>query len=329
MSSSQHLADRNIALDLVRITEAAALVSARYVGRGDPDDMSEAASDALRIAFQSLHIKGTVVTSKNPKNPTPMLNDGEQVGFGDGLEVDVAFDPVDGIQSASRGHHNAMSVVAMATRGAMFSPLHSRYAFKMAVCAEAAAVVDLNAPVKDNLQAMAKAMGKDVRDLKIFVLDRPRHEALINEIRAVGAQISLHRDGDIVGALLAFNPHADMDMMIGAGGTSEAVVTACAAKGSGGQFLIRLDPQTDDERRLVEADGFDLSRVYGIDDLVKGECFFAGTGITDGELVDGVHYKGDYAVTHSLITRGRTGTWRQIEAWHNLKKLSKMSSIRY
>lgn len=326
----QHLADKNIALDLVRVTEAAALASARFTGLGDKELVDRAAVDAMRIAFQSLHIQGTIVIGEGEKDEAPMLYTGEKLGFGDGLEFDIAVDPIDGTSCVAGGRPNGIAAVGIALKGTMFNPGHSYYCEKMAVGAEAAGVIDLDAPIKDNIQKVAKALGKDVRELKVFVLDKPRHEQLIKDIHAAGARVMVHSDGDIAGALMAIDPTTDIDMLVGIGGTPEAVVTACAIKGTGGQMLTRLAPKTNEEREAIIKDGFDLNLIRSVDDLITtDQCFFAATGVTPGELLDGIHYKGGYAITSSISSRGRTGTRRYIQAWHDRKKLSKMSTIEY
>ena len=326
----QHLTDKNIALDLVRVTEAAALACGRYVGRGDKEAVDGAAVDAMRIAFQGLHIRGTVIVGEGEKDKAPMLYTGEQVGFGDGIELDVAVDPVDGTTCVARGRSNAITAAGLALKGHMFNPGHSYYCKKIVVGAEAAGVIDIDAPVKDNLYKVAKALGKTINDLRVFVLDKPRHEKLIRDILMEGARVMIHGEGDIAGAVMAVDPFTDIDLVMGTGGTPEAVVTACALKGTGGQMLIKLDPQSQEERKLIEKDGIDLNLVRSVDDLITtDQCFFAATGVTDGEFLKGVRYHDGYAVTSSMTTRGRTGTRRNIEAWHDRKKLSKMSSIPY
>jgi fructose-1,6-bisphosphatase II len=326
----QHLADKNIALDLVRVTEAAALASARFTGFGDKELVDRAAVDAMRIAFQGIHIQGTIVIGEGEKDEAPMLYTGEKVGFGDGPEFDIAVDPIDGTSCVAGGRPNGIAAVGIALKGSMFSSGHSYYCEKMAVGPEAANVIDLDAPIKDNLEKVAKALGKKVGELNVFVLDKPRHSDLINNIHKAGARVMVHSDGDIAGALMAIDPIADIDILVGIGGTPEAVVTACAIKGTGGQMLTRLTPKTDAEREAIIKDGVDLNLIRGVDDLVTSDqCFFAATGVTPGELLDGVHYKGGYALTSSISSRGRTGTRRYIQAWHDRVKLSKMSSIEY
>lgn len=326
----QHLTDKNLALDLVRVTEAGALAAARFYGKGDKEAADKAAVDAMRIAFQGIHVQGTVIIGEGEKDKAPMLYNGEAVGYGDGPEVDVAVDPVEGTSAVANGRMNALSVVGMAKKGGLFNPGRSFYCKKIAVCAAAAGVIDINAPVKVNLQAVAKALGKPVTEINAFVLDKPRHRKLISDIRLAGARVNLHNDGDVAGALMACDPDSPIDILIGTGGTPEAVITACALKGIGGQILVQYDPQSEEERNNLLADGVDLSRVLSIDDLVTtDQCFFAATGVTDGEVLAGVTYRGDLAITKSLSTRGRTGTMRYVEAHHNRRKLAKMSSIEY
>lgn len=326
----QHLTDKNLALDLVRVTEAGALAAARFYGKGDKEAADKAAVDAMRIAFQGIHVQGTVIIGEGEKDKAPMLYNGEAVGYGDGSEVDVAVDPVEGTNAVANGRMNALSVVGMAKKGGLFNPGRSFYCSKIAVCREAAGVIDINAPVKTNLQAIAKALGKPVSEVNVFVLDKPRHKKLITNIRLAGARVNLHNDGDVAGALMACDPRSHIDVLLGTGGTPEAVITACALKGIGGQILVKFDPQSEEEKKNVIEDGFDLERVLTVDDLVTtDQCFFAATGVTDGEVLEGVRYEGEFAITKSLSTRGRTGTMRYVEAYHNRKKLAKMSTIEY
>ncbi|MDD6318892.1 MAG: class II fructose-bisphosphatase [Succinatimonas hippei] len=326
----QHLADKNIALDLVRVTEAAALAATVQTGRGDKDAVDQAAVNAMRIAFQALHIRGTVVIGEGEKDHAPMLFNGEHVGYGDGPEMDVAVDPVDGTSCVAFGRPNGLAAAGIALKGSMFNPGHSYYCMKLVVPEEAAGIADLDAPAGEMAVKVAKALGKPVGELNVFILDKPRHEKLAAEIRAAGARVMLHAEGDIAGSLMVVDPFSNIDMLIGIGGTPEAIITACGLKGSGGQMLTRLAPKTKEERDAIEADGIDLNAVRSLDDLVKtDQCFFACTGVTNGELLQGVVYKKGYAVTSSLTTRGRTGTRRLIQAFHDRVKLSKMSTVRY
>lgn len=330
MSVEQHLTDRNLALELVRVTEAGALAAARLVGRGEKEEADGAAVSAMRIAFQSVHIRGTVIIGEGEKDHAPMLYNGETVGFGDGPEIDIAVDPVEGTNAVAYGRPNGLAVIGCTPKGGMFNPGRSYYCKKLVVGKEAANVIDLDAPVADNLKKIAFALGKPVSELNIFVLDKPRHVGLINDIRIAGARIHLYTDGDVAGALMAADPRHQMDVLMGIGGTPEAVITACALKGTGAQMLTRLNPLSDEERKNIEADGISIDTIRSIDDLItSNESYFAATGITEGELLDGVAYRGEYAITSSMATRGRTGTTRYIQAWHNRKKLATMSSIRY
>lgn len=230
---AQHLTDKNLALDLVRVTEAGALASARYFGRGDKEEADEVAVSAMRIAFQSVHIRGTVVIGEGEKDHAPMLYTGEKVGFGDGPELDIAVDPIEGTNAVAYGRPNAISVIGAVQKGGMFNPGHSYYCKKLVVGSEAASVIDIDAPTKDNMLKIAKAKGKAVSELNVFVLDKPRHTGLIQELRLLGARVHLYSDGDVAGALMAADPRHSMDVLIGIGGTPEAVITACALKGTG------------------------------------------------------------------------------------------------
>ena len=299
--------EKNLALDIVRITEAAALASARWLGRGDKEAGDGAAVDAMRISFATLHIDGLVIIGEGEKDNAPMLANGEKVGMGVGPCLDVAVDPVEGTSLLAYGRPNAISVVGVAPQGSMFNPGPSYYMQKLVVSREARDVVDLDAPVKVNLANVAKAMGKSVQDLVVFVLDKPRHEKLISEIRQSGARIQLHTDGDVAGSLMAVDPRSEVDIMMGTGGTPEGVLAACAIKGMGGQILARLDPQSYVEKEAINEAGVDVREVLTVNDLVRSDdCFFAATGISGGDFLRGVRYSSKYAVTHSLVLRGKT-----------------------
>lgn len=322
--------ERNLALDLVRVTEAAALASARWLGRGDKESGDAAAVDAMRIGFGSLHIDGTVIIGEGEKDHAPMLYNGEKLGRGDGPAIDVAVDPVEGTNLLAYGRPNAISVVAVSPAGSMFNPGPSYYMQKLVVSAQARDVIDLDAPVRDNLNNIARAMGKNVRDLVVFVLDKPRHKTLIEEIRQAGARIQLQTDGDVAGALMAVDPRSEVDVMMGTGGTPEGVITACAVKGLDGQILARLDPQSYVEKEAINEAGIDLREVLSVNDLVKSDdCFFTATGISGGDFLHGVRYSGRHTVTHSMVIRGKTGTIRYVESFHNMDKLSKFSAVQY
>ena len=322
--------EKNLALDIVRITEAAALASARWLGRGDKEAGDGAAVDAMRVSFATLSIDGMVIIGEGEKDNAPMLYNGEKVGKGGGPSLDVAVDPVEGTNLLAYGRPNAISVVGVAPRGSMFNPGPSYYMQKLVVAREARDVIDLDAPVKDNLFNVAKAMGKSVQDLVVFVLDKPRHEKLIAEIRQAGARIQLQTDGDVAGALMAVDPRSEVDIMIGTGGTPEGVLAACAIKGMGGQILARLDPQSYVEKEAITEAGIDVREVLTVHDLVRSDdCFFAATGISGGDFLRGVRYSAKHAVTHSLVLRGKTGTLRYVESYHNMDRLSKFSAVRY
>ncbi|SMC25618.1 fructose-1,6-bisphosphatase II [Desulfacinum hydrothermale DSM 13146] len=322
--------DRNLGLDLVRVTEAAALASARWLGRGDRNAGDKAAVDAMRLSFTTVDIDGVVVIGEGEKDKAPMLYNGEVIGTGRGPSMDVAVDPVEGTRLLAYGRPNAISVVAMAPRGAMYNPGPAFYMKKLAVSKEATNAVDLDAPTGDNLEKIARALGKDVDDLVVFVLDKPRHQGLIREIREVGARIQLHTDGDVAGALMAVLPDTSVDVMMGTGGTPEGVLAAAAIKVVGGEMLGRLDPQSSDERNALRAAGYDLRRVLTVDDLVAGDdVFFVATGISGGDFLAGVHFTGTGAVTHSLVMRGKTGTVRKVEAHHSFDRLMQISAIDY
>lgn len=321
---------RNLAMDLVRVTEAAALASARWLGKGAKDEGDKAAVDAMRLSFNSLDIKGVVIIGEGEKDEAPMLYNGEKVGLGAGLAVDIAVDPVEGTNLLALGRPNAISVVGAALSGTMFNPGPSFYMKKLVAPEPAARVIDLDAPVAVNLSKVAKALGKDVNDLVVFVLDKPRHKQLINDIRAAGARIQLHTDGDVSGALMAVDPRSEVDLMMGTGGTPEGVISACAIRGMGGQMLARLDPQSEMEKSNIIKAGISLTNVLGVEDLITtDEVFFAATGISSGTFLRGVQYAGSGAVTHSVAIRGKTGTIRYMEAHHNWDKLMKISSVAY
>ena len=322
--------EKNLAFDFVRVTEAAALASARWLGRGRKDEGDKAAVDAMRISFASLNMRGKIVIGEGEKDEAPMLFNGEEVGNGDGPAMDVAVDPVEGTSLLAYGRPNAISVVGGSSAGAMFNPGPSFYMQKLVVGSEARNVIDLDAPIKDNLNNIAKALGKSVNDLVVFVLDKPRHEKLVQQIREVGARIQLHTDGDVSGALMAVDPRAEVDVMMGTGGSPEGVLAACAIKGLGGQMLCRLDPQSYVEQESIQNAGIDVREILSVDDLVRSEdAFFAATGISGGSFLRGVRYTGHGAVTHSMIIRAKTGTLRYIESYHNMALLARISAVQY
>ncbi|MFZ5427990.1 MAG: class II fructose-bisphosphatase [Thermodesulfobacteriota bacterium] len=322
--------DRNLALDLVRVTEAAALASARWLGKGDKNAGDQAAVDAMRLSFDTINIRGVIVIGEGEKDEAPMLFNGEAVGSGSGPAMDVAVDPVEGTRLLAYGRPNAISVVGVAPKGSMFDPGPSFYMQKLVVPSQAKDAVDLDAPVAGNLTAIAKALGKDVDDLVVFVLDKPRHRELVEAIRAAGARIQLHTDGDVAGSLMALDPKDMVDVMMGTGGTPEGVLSACAIRAVGGQMLARLDPQSAEEKKNLLDAGYDLKRVLTAEELVSSDdTFFAATGISGGTWLEGVSFTGNGAVTHSLVLRGKTGTMRRIESHHTWDKLMKFSSVKY
>lgn len=322
--------ERNLALDIVRITEAAAMASARWLGRGDKEAGDGAAVDAMRVSFGTLNIDGEVVVGEGEKDHAPRLANGEKVGTGEGPSLDVAVDPVEGTNLLAYGRPNAISVLAVAPRGSMFNPGPSFYMQKLVAPMAARDAVDLDAPVRDNLNSVARALGKNVQDLVVFVLDKPRHERLIAEIRQAGARIQLQTDGDVAGALMAVDPRSEVDLMMGTGGTPEGVLAACAVKSLGGQMLVRLDPQSYVEKEAITEAGIDLREVLTVNDLVRSDdCFFAATGISGGDFLRGVRYTPQHMVTHSMVMRGKTGTLRYVESYHNMDRLSRISAVRY
>ena len=321
---------RNLAFDLARVTEAAALAAARYMGRGDKEAGDQAAVDAMRLVLNSIDMDGTVIIGEGEKDEAPMLYNGEKLGTGNPPQVDIAVDPVEGTRLLAQGRTNSVATVAIAERGAMFNPGPLVYMHKIAVGPVAKGHVDLDAPVEDNLKNVARAKGCDVDDLTVVILERPRHKEIIKNVRATGARIRLITDGDVAGAIMTAWPESNIDVLIGIGGTPEGVLAACALKCMGGEIQGRLYPRDDEEAALALEQGYDLKKVLTIDDLVCcEEVFFALTGITDGELVNGVEYFGDGARTHTLVMRARSGTVREILATHRWEKLMAFSSIPY
>ncbi len=320
----------NLGFDLVRVTEAAALASARWLGKGEKEQGDQAAVDAMRLSFANVTIAGRIVIGEGEKDQAPMLYNGEAVGTGTGTAVDVAVDPVEGTNLLAYGRPNAISVVGIAPAGSMYDPGPSYYMKKLVVPAEAKDAVDIDAPVDYNLKRIARALDKDVDDCVVFVLDKPRHKQLIADIRKAGARIQLHTDGDVAGSLMAVDVHCEVDVMMGTGGTPEGVLSACAIRGIGGRMLARLDPQSDEERARVLAAGLDPGTVLTEQTLVASEdTHFAATGISGGTFLRGVRYTGRGAITYSLVIRGKTGTVRSIESHHNWDKLMKISAVKY
>jgi fructose-1,6-bisphosphatase II len=328
--SAKQVPDRNLAMELVRVTEAAALAAARWMGRGDKEGADGAAVDAMRVVLGTVPMDGIVIIGEGEKDEAPMLFNGERIGDGTPPLTDIAVDPIDGTTLTSLGRGNAIAVIAVSERDSMFDPGPCVYMEKIAVGPEAVGSIDIRKSPTDNLIAVAKAKGESVRDLTVVILDRPRHEELIAEVRAAGARVRLIPDGDVVGALSTAWPDSGADILYGIGGTPEGVITAAALKCMGGEQQGLLWPRNDDERSAAIAAGYDLDRVLTQDDLVDSEnCFFAATGITDGDLLKGVHYDSRGASTQSLVMRSKSGTVRQVNARHQLSKLSGFSSIEF
>ncbi|WP_424536257.1 class II fructose-bisphosphatase [Sphaerisporangium viridialbum] len=330
LATEERAPDRNLALELVRVTEAAAMAAARWVGRGDKNGADGSAVNAMRQLINTVSMDGVVVIGEGEKDNAPMLYNGERVGDGNGAECDVAVDPIDGTRLTALGMPNAISVIAVSPRGAMYDPSAVFYMDKLATGPEAADAVDIDAPVAANIAAVARAKGCSPSDVMVVVLDRPRHERLVKEIRETGARIKFITDGDVAGAIMAARPYTGVDLMLGIGGTPEGIIAACALKCLGGVIQGKLWPRDDDERRRALDAGHDLDRVLTTDDLVTSDdVFFAASGITDGELMGGVRYRSGAAVTHSLVMRGRSGTVRKVESEHQLWKLRAYSAINF
>lgn len=321
---------RNLALELVRVTEAAALAAGRFVGRGDKIAADKAAVDAMRLILNTVQMDGVIVIGEGEKDEAPMLFNGERLGSGEPPLVDIAVDPIDGTRPTAHGLPNAIATVALAPRGTMLDPGPIVYMDKIAVGPEAKDAIDIEAPVEDNLRKVARARGEDVDDLMVVILDRPRHADLIARVRKMGARIMLIPDGDVAGAIMTAMPGSKIDLLLGIGGTPEGVLAACAMRALGGNIQGKLHARNEDERRRGEELGFDFNKVLSLDDFVSSDdTFFAATGITDGELLRGVDYFADGATTESVVMRGLTGTSRRIIATHRLTKLSKISQIPY
>jgi fructose-1,6-bisphosphatase II len=321
--------DRNLALELVRVTEAAAMGAGRWIGRGDKVAADQAAVDAMRAMLDTVSMSGVVVIGEGEKDEAPMLYNGEEVGDG-GAEVDVAVDPLEGTRLCAFGQPNSIAVIAAADRGTMFFPGAAVYMEKIAVGADAVDAIDINATPTENVNAVAKAKGKRVTDVRVTVLERDRHESLIGELRQAGARVALIRDGDVAPAIACARPGTGVDILYGIGGTPEGVISASALKCLGGGMQGKLWPRDDDERqRLVDA-GYDVGRVLTTDDLVQSDnVFVAATGVTTGALLQGIRYVRDGAITDSLVMRSRSGTVRRIEARHKLSKLVEFTGREY
>ena len=326
MTANAQVPDRNLALDLCRVTEAAALAASRWMGRGDKEGADAAAVDAMRHVLDTVTMDGVVIIGEGEKDETPMLFNGERIGNGQPPAADIAVDPIDGTTLTSLGRANAIAVIAVSDRGTMFDPGPCVYMEKIAVGPECADVIDINESVAENLKRIAEAKHEDVRDLTAVILDRDRHAKLISEVREAGARIRLIPDGDVAGAISSAWPHSGADVLFGIGGTPEGVISAAALKCMGGAIQGRLWPRNEAERNAATEAGYDLNRVLTTDDLVAGDnCFFSATGITDGDLVKGVHYTSGTAYTQSLVMRSRSGTVRMIDAHHAMDKLESFS----
>ena len=330
--STKQAPDRNLAMELVRVTEAAALASGKWVGRGQKESGDGAAVDAMRMMINSVAMDGVVVIGEGEKDEAPMLFNGESVGTGKGPAVDIAVDPVDGTTLMAEGRPNAISVIAAAERGSMYDPSAVFYMKKIAVGPEAKGLIELDAPASHNIQVVAKAKGIAPEEVTVVVLDRPRHHDLIREIREAGAKVRLIGDGDVAGAVAAAQDSStnSVDIMMGIGGTPEGVITAAAMKCMGGEILGQLWPKDDAEREKAIDAGHDLSKVLTTDDLVNSEhCYFVATGVTDGDMLRGVSYRNRSAVTRSLVMRSKSGTIRFLESQHQLGKLQEYSVLDY
>lgn len=314
--------DRNLALEAVRATEAAAIAAGRYLGRGDKNLVDQAAVDAMRPVLGSIAMHGTVVIGEGEKDEAPMLYAGEELGTGDDPQMDIAVDPVDGTTLTAKSLPNALAVIALSERGSMFDPGPCMYMEKLAVAGQFADVVDFEAPIEENLRAVARAKGDSVDDLTVCILDRPRHEEeLISRVRRTGARIKFLLDGDVAGAIMAADPEVGVDVLVGIGGSPEGVIAACALKCIEGALFARLYPRDDDERRKAKDRGYDLDAVLTLNDLVRGDnVFFAATGVTDGELLRGVRYSHKTIHTQSLSMRSRSGAVRLIDSRHAATK---------
>jgi fructose-1,6-bisphosphatase II len=329
--SSQTRPDRNLALELARVTEAAALAAARMVGRGDKEGADQAAVDAMRLVLDTVSMDGVVVIGEGEKDEAPMLYNGERIGDGQPPEVDIAVDPLEGTRLTALGMPSAIAVIALAERGSMFDPGPCVYMEKMAGGPEIADLLDLDRPLPETLQLIAERKGSDIRDVMVVMLDRERHHEMMARVREAGARVRLILDGDVSAALLAVSENSPVDLLWGIGGTPEGVISAAAIKCIGGQLLGRLWPRDDAERTAAIAAGYDLNQVLTAEDLVAGEdVFFSATGVTDGDMLQGVRYQGTRgATTESLVMRSRSGTVRRVNARHDRSKLRTFGGARY
>ncbi len=320
------LPERNLALELVRVTEAAALASAGWIGRGDKVAADQAAVDAMRQVLETVHMDGVVVIGEGEKDEAPMLYNGERIGDGTPPQVDIAVDPLEGTTLTARGMARALSVIALAERGSMFDPGPLLYMEKLAAGPRFADLLDLDRPMSETLKLIAERKGTDIGDIMVMMLDRPRHEGMLKTVRDAGARVSLIADGDVSAALLAVSDPSTVDVLWGVGGTPEGVIAAAAIKCTGGQQIGRLWPRSDEERQAALEQGYDLERQLTVDDLVTSDdCFFSATGVTDGDVLEGVQFRDSgSATTESLVMRGRSGTVRRIAATHDRTKLSSL-----
>jgi fructose-1,6-bisphosphatase II len=316
-------------MDLARVTEAAALAAGRWLGRGDKNAADQAAVDAMRLVLNTVAMDGVVVIGEGEKDEAPMLYNGEEIGAG-GPQCDIAVDPIDGTTLTALGRNGAIAVISVAERGTMFNPGPCVYMDKIAVGPEAADVIDFEASVTANLQAVAKAKGEEVRDVTAVILDRDRHADIVRECREAGARVKLIPDGDVAGAIATAWPDSGSDILFGIGGTPEGVIAACALKALGGALLGRLHPRNEEERRAALDQGYDVDRILTTDDLVSSDdVFFAATGISDGDLVRGVRYFADGARTQTVVMRSKSGTIRTINATHRWHKLKRYAALQY
>ncbi len=326
----QRRPDRNLALELVRATEAAAMAAGRWMGRNQKEAGDQAAVDAMRYMLSTVEMDGIVVIGEGEKDEAPMLYNGERIGTGRPPQVDIAVDPIDGTRLLAQGRPGSLAVIAMAPRGTMFNPGPMVYMLKWVVGPDATGVVDIDAPIARNLEAVARAKGKDVNDLVVIMLDRPRHEEYMREVRETGARLRLIMDGDVAASLLAILPEKPVDVLLGIGGTPEGVTSACAVRAIGGEMIGRLWARNDDEIAQAREQGYDLDEALDTSRLVaSGDTFFVCTGVTPGDLLEGVEYTRSGATTESLVTRGRSGTLRYIKARHTLEKLAEYSGVDY
>lgn len=321
---------RNLALELARVTEAAALSAGRFMGRGDKEAADKAAVDAMRLVLSSIDMDAVIVIGEGEKDEAPMLFNGETVGTGKSPAVDIAVDPIDGTRPLANGFLNSISTVAISPRGTMYDPGPFVYMDKIAVGPRAKGLIDIENPVEENLQIIAESEDKHINDVTVVILQRPRHEELIQKVRACGARIRLIPDGDVAGALMTCLEESGIDAMLGIGGTPEGVIAACAIRAMGGELQGKLYARNEEERKRGEEQGYDFEKVITMEDLVSSDdIFFAATGITDGELLEGVRYIAHGAETDSLVIRGLTGSVRWIRAKHNFEKLNPISEIEY